>query len=76
MTHSLAPEAEKPASPAQPRPRPVCVDAGLVVKLVSAEPDSLQAEKLFQRWRDEQVEMIAPNFAAAETDSVLRHKVV
>ncbi len=28
----------------------VCVDAGLVIKLVTQEPDSDQADALFARW--------------------------
>ncbi len=54
----------------------VCLDAGLVIKLVSPEPDSPQVEAAFQEWKAENVDLIAPAFAAAEVDSVLRQKVV
>ena len=54
----------------------VCIDAGLAIKLVIPEPDTPQAEALFQQWKVNQVELIAPAFAAAEVDSVLRGKVV
>ncbi len=54
----------------------VCVDAGLVIKLVTAEEDSALAEQLFAQWKAHHTEMIAPAFAAAEVDSVLRQKVV
>lgn len=54
----------------------VCVDAGLVVKLVSPEEDSAHAEALFAHWKADSTEMVAPAFAAVEMDSVLRQKVV
>jgi predicted nucleic acid-binding protein len=54
----------------------VCLDAGLVVKLVSQEPDSPHAEAAFRKWKTEGIELIAPAFAPAEVDSVLRQKVV
>ena len=56
--------------------RLACVDAGLVVKFVSPEADSAQVETLFARWKNNNVVMIAPAFAPAEMDSVLRQKVV
>lgn len=54
----------------------VCVDAGLVVKFVTAEEDSSLVEELILRWRASETEMIAPAFASAEVDSVLRQKVI
>lgn len=54
----------------------VCVDAGLVIKLVSSEPDSPLADALFTIWREEGARMVAPPFFIAEVDSVLRQKVV
>ncbi|MBI5651375.1 MAG: type II toxin-antitoxin system VapC family toxin [Chloroflexi bacterium] len=56
--------------------RVVCVDAGLVIKFISPESDSAQVEALFARWKQDNVAMIAPAFAPAEMDSVLRQKVV
>ncbi len=55
---------------------PVCLDAGLVIKLVSPEPDSPQVEAAFQKWKAEGVDLVAPAFAAAEVDSVFRQKVM
>ena len=54
----------------------VCVDAGLVIKLVTPEEDSHLAELLFCQWKQDGTNMIAPVFAPAEVDSVLRKKVV
>ena len=53
----------------------VCVDAGLVVKLVTQEIGSEQADAQFAEWRTRKVRLIAPSFAEAEIDSVLRKKV-
>ncbi len=54
----------------------VCVDANLVVKLVSQEPDSSLADALFATWQEQDTRLIAPPFLTVEVDSVLRHKVV
>jgi predicted nucleic acid-binding protein len=54
----------------------VCVDAGLLVKFITPEADSSLVEALFTQWENDDVEMIAPSFASAEVDSVLRQKVV
>jgi predicted nucleic acid-binding protein len=54
----------------------VCIDAGLMVKLVSREPDSDLVDSLFAVWREQHVRMVAPCFFAAEVDSVLRQKVM
>ncbi|MCL4486829.1 MAG: type II toxin-antitoxin system VapC family toxin [Chloroflexi bacterium] len=54
----------------------VCVDAGLIVKFVSPESDSELVEAQLQQWKTEGVDLIAPAYAAAEIDSVLRNKVV
>lgn len=53
----------------------VCVDAGLVVKLVTQEPDSDRVDALFARWQSQKTRLIAPAFAIVEIDSVLRQKV-
>lgn len=53
----------------------VCVDAGLVIKLVTQEPGSEQADALFAEWRAHRARLIAAAFAEAEIDSVLRKKV-
>ena len=54
----------------------VCVDAGLAVKQVVTEPDSPRADRLFEQWGREGRRIIAPAFFQAETDSILRKKVV
>lgn len=52
----------------------VCVDAGLVVKLVVWEPDSDRARALFAQWQTRNTRLIAPEFFQVETDSILRKK--
>ena len=54
----------------------VCVDACLVVKLVSREPDSGLADALFATWQEQDTRLIAPPFFPIEVDSVLRQKVM
>jgi len=54
----------------------VCVDAGLVVKFVTPEENSALVEQLVSRWQVDEIEMVAPAFASAEVDSVLRQKVI
>jgi predicted nucleic acid-binding protein len=54
----------------------VCVDASLVVKLVSEEPDSASVDALFAGWHEQGVRLIAPSFLPAEVDSILQQKVV
>lgn len=56
------------------RIREVCVDAGLLLKLVLNEPDSERAEALFSRWHALGVRLIAPVFCPVEVDSVIRQK--
>jgi predicted nucleic acid-binding protein len=54
----------------------VCVDACLVVKLVSQEPDSDLADALFAAWHGRDTHLVAPALLPLEVDSVLRQKVV
>jgi predicted nucleic acid-binding protein len=54
----------------------VCVDACLVVKLVTREPDSDLADTLFSTWYDQGTRLIAPPFLPIEVDSVLRQKAM
>lgn len=54
----------------------VCVDANLVVKLVSQEPDSHLVEALFAGWKKQSIRLVAPPFLTVEVDSVLRQKVM
>ncbi|MBM3131181.1 MAG: type II toxin-antitoxin system VapC family toxin [Chloroflexi bacterium] len=53
----------------------VCVDAGLAIKFITPEEDSALAETLFAHWKANGTQMIAPPFAMAEIDSVLRQKI-
>lgn len=54
----------------------VCVDANLVVKLVSREADSNLADALFAAWQEREVRLIAPPLLPIEVDSVLRQKAL
>lgn len=54
----------------------VCVDAGLAIKVVITEPDSDWADSLFEQWANDGRQLIAPAFFEAETDSILRQKLV
>ena len=52
----------------------VCVDASLAVNVVVAEPNSDQADALFQQWANENRRLIAPAFFDVEADSIIRQK--
>lgn len=54
----------------------VCVDANIVVKIVSPEELRPQALALWQRWLDEGREVVAPRLLSYEVTAVLRRKVV
>lgn len=54
----------------------VCVDACLVVKLVSQEPDSDLVDALFAVWQGQGTHLIAPLLLPVEVDSVLRQKAM
>ncbi len=53
----------------------ICVDAGILLKLVLREPDSHLAEALWQSWVLDGVQLIAPYLFHFEVTAVLR-KVV
>jgi len=55
---------------------PVCVDASLVVALVTVEAQSERALGLWTEWIREDVEVIAPALLRYELTSALRRKVV
>jgi predicted nucleic acid-binding protein len=55
---------------------PVCVDASIVVALVTAEAQSERALALWTKWMREDVEVIAPALLRYEVTSALRRKVV
>jgi predicted nucleic acid-binding protein len=53
----------------------VCADAGVFIKLVVAEEDSDRADQLWERWKEEDVEVVSPSLLFFELTSVLRKKV-
>ena len=55
---------------------PVCVDASLVVALVTVEIWSEKAFALWRQWVQEGVQVVAPALLRYETTSALRRKVV
>ena len=54
----------------------VCVDAGLVVKLVVEESYSQEARTLWRIWQKEGYEIAAPSLLRYEVASVLRKQVM
>ena len=52
----------------------VCVDANIIVKIVSPEELRPQAIMLWQHWLNEEREAVAPRLLAYEVTSVLRRK--
>ena len=53
----------------------VCVDASLVLMLLLPDQYSDQADKLFGRWTDEDLGLVAPALLYAEVPSALREAV-
>jgi predicted nucleic acid-binding protein len=53
----------------------VCVDAGLLIKLVVEEAGSDLADKLWESWILNDVQVIAPSLSRYEVTAVLRKKV-
>ena len=53
----------------------VCVDAGVLIKLVVAEEDSDRADALWEQWKEEGVKIVSPGLLLFELTSVLRKKV-
>jgi predicted nucleic acid-binding protein len=53
----------------------VCVDANLTIKLVLYEHDSGLARELWERWRLQEIQVIAPTLWAYEVTSVIRKQV-
>jgi predicted nucleic acid-binding protein len=58
------------------KPREVCVDSNLVIKLVTDDKDSELVSLLFETWKKAGIRMIAPAFYSVEVDSTLRRAVV
>lgn len=55
---------------------PVCVDANIVVSLVTPETQSEKSLNLWTRWMQEDVRVIAPFLLRYEVTSALRRKMV
>jgi predicted nucleic acid-binding protein len=55
---------------------PVCVDASIVVTLVTAEAQSERALALWAEWMQRDIEVVAPILLRYEVTSALRHKVI
>lgn len=55
---------------------PVCVDANIVVALVTAETSSQKALALWTEWMTSEIEPVAPRLLHYEVTSVMRRKVV
>ncbi len=53
----------------------VCVDAGVLIKLVMAEEDSDRADALWEQWKEDGVKVVSPALLLFELTSVLRNKV-
>lgn len=51
---------------------PICVDSGILLKLVLQEPDSHLAEALWQSWISAGVQPVAPQMFPFEVTAVLR----
>jgi predicted nucleic acid-binding protein len=51
---------------------PICVDAGILLKLVLPEPDSHLAEALWQSWISAGMQPVAPQLFPFEVTAVLR----
>ena len=50
----------------------ICVDAGILLKLVLQEPDSHLAEALWQSWVSDGIQPVAPQLFPFEVTAVLR----
>jgi predicted nucleic acid-binding protein len=50
----------------------ICVDSGILLKLLLNEPDSQVAEALWQTWITNGVELIAPYLFPFEVTAVIR----
>jgi len=56
-------------------PSLVCADASILIKLMTTEPDSDRADGLWEQWKNQGVEVVAPTLLLFELTSVLRNKV-
>lgn len=50
----------------------ICVDAGILLKLLLNEPDSHRAEALWQSWVHEGIQPVAPQLFPFEVTAVIR----
>ena len=53
----------------------VCIDAGVLVKLVVEDPHSARADALWDEWTRQQVAVIAPALLPFEVTAALRKYV-
>ncbi len=51
-----------------------CLDASIIIKLLTYEKDSDQAASFFQRLKQHKIKIIEPSFLRIEVYSVLRKK--
>ena len=54
----------------------VCVDANIIISLVTAEAQSQKALNLWTNWMQEDIHVVAPSLLSYEVTSALRRKVV
>ncbi len=52
----------------------VCVDSSLVLKLAVPEEDSQRAQEKWERWAQQETEVVAPPLLWYEVTSVLRDR--
>jgi len=54
---------------------PVCVDASIIISLVTSEAQSQKVLDLWAKWMQEDVKVVAPSLLNYEVTSALRRKV-
>jgi predicted nucleic acid-binding protein len=54
----------------------VCVDASIIISLVTSESQSQKALNLWTEWMQEDIHVVAPSLLSYEVTSALRRKVV
>jgi predicted nucleic acid-binding protein len=54
----------------------VCVDANIIISLVTAEAQSQKALNLWTKWMQEDIHVASPSLLRYEVTSALRRKVV
>ena len=54
----------------------VCVDASIIISLVTSEAQSQKVLDLWTKWMQEDIDVVAPSLLSYEVTSALRRKVV